>query len=79
MTNDEIDTLLASWKTVNKGLSVLNEEDVKTALNRELVGNRRIDVAMRLHARYSKLRATRERVELTDSLAIVPSFLSGVR
>jgi len=77
MTKDEIDDVIKSWKTVNKRLAELSEDDVKLAMNREMVGNRRKDMVVRLHQRYTILRAARERQELIDSLAEVPAFLVG--
>ena len=77
MTKDEIDDILKSWHTVNKAMSTMTEEDVKFAMNREMVGNRRKDVVVRLHQRYTILRAARERQELIDSLKDVPAFLVG--
>ena len=78
MTKDEIDEALASWKTINKKIGDMTEADVKQAMNREMVGNRRRDMVVRLHQRYTILRAARERQELVDSLADVPAFLVGV-
>lgn len=79
LTKDELDTVLASWQSVNKELRNLTEQDVKNAMNRELVGNRRKDVVKRLHQRYTKLRAQREIVELMEVLSDTPSFLKPVK
>jgi len=78
MTKDEIDTVLSSWKTVNKALAGMSEDEVKYAMNREIVGNRRKDVVIRLHQRYTILRAAREREELITAISDVPAFLVGV-
>lgn len=78
LTKDELDTVLTSWHTVNKAMSGLSEQDVKNALNRELVGNRRKDVTKRLHQRYTKLRAQREFTELMNTLEDTPVFLKPV-
>ena len=78
MTKDELDTALTSWQTINKALKDFTETDVKNALNRELVGNRRKDVAIRLHQKFSILRSARERTELIESLKDTPVFLNTV-
>jgi hypothetical protein len=78
MTKDELDTILTSWHTVNKALSGMTEQDIKDAIQRELVGNRRKDVVIRLHQRMSILRAAREREELVAAVTDVPAFLVGV-
>ena len=75
LTNDQIDTYLASWQTINKVAKDMNEADLKATLNRELVGNRRKDICVRLHQTYSKLRAAREREELLAALGDTPVFL----
>jgi HSP20 family molecular chaperone IbpA len=77
MTNDEIDEILKSWISMNKALPDLTEADLKDVINRELVGNRRKDVAVRLHQRYTIVRAKRERAELIESVTDVPEFLVG--
>lgn len=78
LTKDQLDDILTSWHSVNKALNEMSETDVKNALNRELVGNRRKDVTKRLHQRYTKLRAQRECVELMVALQDTPVFLKPV-
>jgi len=73
MTDQEIDTVIANWHTLNKGLRYFTEEQCKRALHRELVGNRRRTILERLHARYSSLRQKRELSELVSAIA-VPVF-----
>lgn len=75
MTKDQLDSVLGSWQTINKALSTMSETDCKNALNRELVGNRRKDVATRIHQRYTVLRSQRERTELLAALDDQPVFL----
>lgn len=78
MTKDEIDDVLKSWKTVNKEIGKMTEEDVKAAMNREIIGSQRKDVVVRLHQRYTILRAAREREELLNALtANLPAFMVG--
>ena len=52
------------WRTLNKKLSLLSEQQVLQLLNDERIGARRVTVLERLHQRYTALRATRERVEI---------------
>lgn len=75
MTKDEIDEALRSWHTINKALKTMSEQDCKTALDRELVGNRRKDVAKRIHQAYNHLRLSRERDELNALLSDIPAFM----
>lgn len=77
LTNDELDGFLASWQTINKAAKGFSETDLKNALNRELVGNRRKDVAIRLHQTLSKMRTAREREELLVALDDTPVFLKS--
>ena len=77
MNDAQLDEALSSWHTINKALRTFTEADCKNALNRELVGNRRKDIAIRLHTRYCTLRQVRERNELIESLSDVPAFLVG--
>lgn len=75
MTDDELDAAIANWQVLNKTIARMSEMDVKNALNRELVGNRRKDVIKRLHQRFCILRNARERDELMKSLEDTPVFL----
>lgn len=53
-----------SWRSMNRRLNAMTEDEVKAALVAELDGERRVTVVERLHQRFSALRATRERLEL---------------
>ena len=53
-----------SWRSLNRRLNAMTEDEVKAALDAEMAGDRRVTVVERLHQRYSSLRATRERLEL---------------
>ena len=77
-TKDELDTAIRNWHVLNKTLRTFTEVDCKNALNRELAGNRREDIAIRLHTRYCTLRQARERDEIMVAVADIPSFLTGV-
>lgn len=78
LSKDELDAALTSWHSVNKVISEMSENDVRNALNRELVNNRREAVVKRLHQRLTKLRARREFTELLDALEDTPVFLKPV-
>ncbi len=57
-----------NWRDLNKKLPSLSEAEVQQWLQNELVGMRRGTVVVRLHQRFTSLRATRERDELFDIL-----------
>jgi len=53
-----------NWRDLNKKLPELSEAAVQQLLQDELVGMRRGTVVVRLHQRFTALRASRERDEL---------------
>jgi hypothetical protein len=53
-----------NWRDLNKKLPELSEAAVQQLLQDEMVGMRRSTVVVRLHQRFTSLRATRERDEL---------------
>lgn len=53
-----------SWRSLNRRLNAMTEDEVKEALLAEMAGERRVTVVERLHQRFTALRATRERLEL---------------
>lgn len=53
-----------NWRTLNKDLALLSEEQVLALLNEERACKRRSSILERLHQRYTALRAARERVEI---------------
>jgi len=57
-----------SWRSLNRRLNAMTEDEVKAALDAELVGDRRVTVVERLHQRFSALRATRERLQLMSEV-----------
>jgi len=57
-----------SWRSLNRRLNAMTEDEVKAALVAELDGERRVTVVERLHQRFSALRATRERLELMTEI-----------
>ena len=63
--------ILKSWKSLNEVLSGLREDQVKDLMEWELHHKGREDLVERLHQRYTKLRTTRERIELNNKLEIL--------
>ena len=53
-----------SWRSLNRRLNAMTEDEVRQALLAEMAGERRVTVVERLHQRFTALRATRERLEL---------------
>ncbi len=55
---------MLNWRSLNQQLPTLTEDEVKTLLAQECDGMRRATIMVRLHQRYTALRASREREEL---------------
>ena len=53
-----------NWREINKVLPDLDEDAVLRLLDKERVGEQRQTVLIRLHQRYTMLRAARERTEI---------------
>lgn len=53
-----------NWREINKALPDLNEDAVLRLLEDERKGEQRVTVLVRLHQRYTMLRAARERMEI---------------
>ena len=53
-----------NWREINKVLPDLDEDTVRRMLEDERKGEKRQTVLIRLHQRYTILRATRERTEI---------------
>lgn len=53
-----------NWREINKALPELDEDAVLRLLNEERKGEQRVTVLVRLHQRYTMLRAARERMEI---------------
>lgn len=53
-----------SWRKLNESLASLSEAEVHTLLKQEMEGKKRATILIRLHQRYSTLRANRERSEI---------------
>jgi len=55
---------LHTWRSLNKELALMTEQQVLDLLTQERQGEKRLSVLERLHQRYTTLRAIRERQEL---------------
>lgn len=55
---------LQDWIGLNKALMFMSEDEVMALLKVEKKGRGRLRIMMRLYHRLSKLRATREKLEL---------------
>ena len=53
-----------NWREINRMLPDLDEDAVRRLLEDERKGEQRQSVLIRLHQRYTMLRAARERVEI---------------
>ena len=53
-----------NWREINKVLPTLDEDTVRRMLVDERAGEQRTTVLIRLHQRYTALRAARERTEI---------------
>jgi hypothetical protein len=58
-----------NWREINKVLPDLDEDTIKKMLDEERVGEQRQSVLIRLHQRYTMLRAARERMEILGDAA----------
>jgi hypothetical protein len=57
-----------NWREINKVLPDLDEDTIKQMLDEERVGEQRQSVLIRLHQRYTMLRAARERTEILGDI-----------
>jgi len=55
---------LHTWRSLNKELALMTEQQVLDLLTQERQGEKRLSVLERLHQRYTALRSLRERQEL---------------
>ena len=53
-----------NWREINKALPDLDEDTVLRLLDEDRKGEQRVTVLVRLHQRYTMLRAARERMEI---------------
>jgi len=57
-----------NWRQLNQILPTLDEDTVKRMLEDERRGEQRVTVLVRLHQRYTMLRAARERMEILGDI-----------
>jgi len=57
-----------NWREINKALPELDEDAVLRLLHKERKGEQRQTVLIRLHQRYTMLRAARERMEILGDI-----------
>lgn len=67
----DYDAVLKNWNLMNNGMSVLSEKDLSTLIAMEQGGKNRIHMLNRIHARYSRVRAERERREILSGKALI--------
>lgn len=60
----KVEKALATWPACNEFLRKATELQAYAALTAERDGKRRVQFLLRLHARFNRLRAQRERAEL---------------
>lgn len=58
---------LKSWEALNNAVNISNEKQCLQLLKSEKKGRARKQFLFRIHSRYNKLRAIRERLELQDA------------
>lgn len=62
-------TALSSWLYLNHVLSnIKDEKECTRLLDEELKGKKRINFVLRIHSRFNKLRAERERKQLMEKV-----------
>jgi len=61
-----------NWRELNERLAQLTEDEVRELLDTELKVGRRASLIVRLHQRFTTLRAHRERKEMLDKLQRSP-------
>ena len=64
-----------NWREINKALPDLDEDAVRRLLENERKGEQRQSVLIRLHQRYTMLRAARERAEILGD-AVFPEVMA---
>jgi len=60
--------MITNWHDLNAVLTVATEARVEQLLKEELEQHKRVSYAIRLHQRYTTLRAQRERKDITERL-----------
>ena len=60
--------MITNWHDLNAVLTVASEERVAQLLKEEMERHRRVTYLVRLHQRYTMLRAQRERKEMLEMI-----------
>lgn len=66
LAKSDVQSLLIDWRGLNENLLALSLPAVQQLLEEEMKGKQRLAMLLRLHARFNKLRAVRERRELAE-------------
>jgi hypothetical protein len=66
LSENQIDEMLVSYNSLNKGLTDLSLPQLKLLYNREQIGRKRKHMIIRLHQRYSRLKYIIERKKLEE-------------
>ena len=56
--------IIQNWNKMNESLNTLTEEQCLELLQLEQSGRRRVHMLNRIHARFTKLRSERERIDI---------------
>jgi hypothetical protein len=67
MLKSELERVLQSWSSLNGFVREANEEQCQIIIKEELATKRRRQFILRAHSRLNKVRADRERQELTKN------------
>lgn len=65
-----LEDIITNWNKMNEHLNDLKEEQCLKLLHMEQDGKRRVHMLNRIHARFTKLRSERERIEIMQGKKI---------
>lgn len=60
--------MINNWHDLNVVLAMRDEQQIKEMLDEEVSKHKRVTYAVRIHQRYSTLRAQRERREILEKI-----------
>ena len=60
-----------TWRDAVRGVPLLDEKELLFAMNFEVVKYNRESIVLRMHQRYTKLRAQRERAEMAEGKILI--------
>lgn len=63
--------IIESWTHLHKVMSTMTEEELRFTINYEASVYKRRTILERLHQRYTKVRAMRERAELLEGTGLL--------